>query len=189
MSTMTTNKFHLWINHLKSKYTGKYSQSSPQAKYNPWIIGWFGLVAVFLCVNALFIVLANTSNPGLVVDNYYEQGRQYEKNAIKLLDAQNRLQWLSKLDVPEQIIQGIPGNYRFNIVDARGLPLKDANVKLVAYRPSNANADFNANFQSVAPGNYQTSLSFPLPGIWDLNISVQRGEDRIETVQRVSVKN
>lgn len=182
---MTTKK----LQHSLHQFSSKFSQSNPQGKYNPWVIGWFALVVVFLSVNVVFIVFANTSNPGLVVNNYYEQGRQYEKNAIKLLAAKNKLQWESKLDIPEQIIQDIPSTYRFSAVDARGLPLKEANVELSAYRPSNANADFHSSFESIAPGVYQTTLSFPLPGVWDLNISVQRGEDRIETVQRLSVQH
>ena len=69
MSTMIlTDK----LNHLISNITRKYSQSSTEGKRNPWVIGWFGLVAVFLSVNAVFVVLAVVSSPGLVVEDYYE---------------------------------------------------------------------------------------------------------------------
>lgn len=177
------NKFSSYIDRISKKY----SQSSTEGKRNPWVIGWFGIVAVFLGVNAVFIVFAVTSNPGLVVEDYYEQGRQYEKNAIKRLAAHNNLRWESKLETPEVITLNKPDTYRFSAVDARGLPIRDANVQVVAYRPSDADADFTTTLQPVAPGMYQGSLSFPLPGVWDLTIKIQRGEDRLELVKRLSV--
>ncbi|MCW8847766.1 MAG: FixH family protein, partial [Sedimenticola sp.] len=50
---------------------------------NPWVLGWVGLVVVFLLANFVMIYLAITKNPGLVVDNYYERGQDYEKNMLK----------------------------------------------------------------------------------------------------------
>ena len=177
------HKLTNYVNSLGSKY----SQSNTEGRRNPWVIAWFGVVAVFLGVNAIFIVFAVTSNPGLVVEDYYEQGRLYEKNAIKRLAAYKNLQWESKLEIPEAITLNKPDTYRFSAVDSRGLPINDADVQLVAYRPSDADADFSTTLQPIAPGLYQASLSFPLPGVWDLNVKVQRGEDRLEMVQRLSV--
>lgn len=173
--------------HIVNRFSNKYSQSSPQGRYNPWVIGWFALIGIFLSVNAVFVVFAVTSNPGLVVNDYYEQGRQYEKNAIKLLAAQQRLRWESKLEVPETITLNQADTYRFSVVDARGLPLNNADVQLQAYRPSNANADFTTTLQAIGPGLYQGSLSFPLPGIWDLNVKIRHGANELEIVRRLSV--
>ncbi len=171
-----------------TQLTVKYSQDNPHARYNPWVIGWFSLVAVFLAVNAVFIVFAVISSPGLVVENYYEQGRQYEKNALKLLTEHKRLQWETKLEVPEIITLNSANTYRFSAVDSRGVPIRDAEVKLTAYRPSSANADFTTALQQIAPGLYQANVSFPLPGIWDLNVKVVHGEDHFEVAQRLSVQ-
>lgn len=166
----------------------KYSQSSPEGKRNPWVIAWFGIIGIFLSANAIFIVFAFTSNPGLVTEDYYEQGRLYEKNAIKRLATQNRLQWESKLEIPDTIILNTPDTYRFSAVDSRGLPIRDAEITVVAYRPSDADADFSTSLNYIAPGLYQGLLSFPLPGAWDLNINIQHGEDQMKIVQRVSVQ-
>jgi len=176
------------LNHIINNFTRKYSQSSTVGKYNPWVIGWFAIISVFLGVNIIFIIFAVTSNPGLVVEDYYEQGRQYEKNAIKMLAMQNRLQWDSKLEIPQTVTLNQSDTYRFSATDSRGLPISDADVKLIAYRPSDANADFTTELQPIGPGLYQAALSFPLPGVWDLNVKVQRGEDRLELVQRLSVQ-
>ncbi|MGD8569507.1 MAG: FixH family protein [Gammaproteobacteria bacterium] len=166
----------------------RYSQSSPEGRRNPWVIAWFGIVATFLVVNGIFVVFAVTSNPGLVVNNYYEQGREFEKNAMKLMAMHKKLQWLSKLEIPDAVVLNTPDTYRFSAVDSKGVPINDADVQLVAYRPSDANADFTATLHAVAPGLYQASLTFPLPGVWDLNVKVQRGADHYEMAQRLSVQ-
>ncbi len=176
------------LNHFKNQISNKYSQSSREGKRNPWVIAWFGLVLIFLSVNVLFFVFAVVSNPGLVVEDYYEQGRQYEKNAIKMLAMQNKLKWESKLELPETITTNTADVYRFSATDSRGLPVNNADIKFIAYRPSDASADFITMLEPVGPGLYQASLSFPLPGVWDLNVKVQHGEDRLEMVQRLSVQ-
>ena len=41
---------------------------------SPWFIGLDWMVAVVLAVNATMITLAFVTNPGLVIDDYYERG-------------------------------------------------------------------------------------------------------------------
>ncbi|NOZ53587.1 MAG: FixH family protein [Gammaproteobacteria bacterium] len=170
-----------------TEWRKRYSQDNPQALRNPWVIGWLGVVVLFLTVNAVFIVLSIVTSPGLVVEDYYEQGRQFEDNASKLFAARNALQWQTKLEIPEYIRVNTPDIYRFSAVDLRGLPIKNAEVNLVAYRPSNAGADFTTALYQYAPGLYQASIHFPLPGIWDLNIHVQREADNYQQTHRISV--
>ncbi len=164
----------------------RYSQDNPQALRNPWIIGWLGIIVMFLAFNAVFIYLAITTNPGLVTEDYYEKGQQYEHNVLKLMAAQKALQWETKLAIPAQIVTRQTGVYRFSAVDARGVPIIDADVQLVAYRPSDADADILAPMNQVAPGQYETRLALPLPGLWDLNITVKNGDDEFHLSHRIS---
>ena len=165
----------------------KYSQSNRQALRNPWVIGWLTVVAIFLGVNAMFFIIAIVSSPGLVSEDYYEQGRRYENNVLKLMSAHNNLQWETRLEIPESIVINRADVFRFVAVDSRGLPIKSAVVKLIAYRPSDANADFTSAMEEIAPGMYQAGVSFPLPGVWDLKLNVQSGEQRYELEHRISV--
>ena len=167
----------------------KYSQDNRQALRNPWVIGWMALVVVFLAVNVVFFIVAVASSPGLVVKDYYEQGRQYEKNALKLIAAHNSMNWETRLEIPDSIIINSEDTYRFTVVDSRGLPIKGAVVELLAYRPSDADADFTISLQEIAPGLYQAGIRFPLRGVWDLKIKVQSGEDQYEMAHRISVLN
>lgn len=171
------------LTHFKSHF----SQEHPDARRNPWFLAWMGLVVVFLSVNAAFIITAMITSPGLVAEDYYEQGRAYEQNALSRLASHNKLGWETRLDVPQRIFTNTTDVYRFIALDARGVPLADAEVLLTAYRPSDANADFNTALQQFAPGLYQTELKFALPGIWDLNIRVNRGDDSYQRSLRISV--
>lgn len=165
----------------------KYSQSNPQALRNPWIIGWITVVSVFIGVNIMFFILAVVSSPGLVVEDYYEQGRLYEKNALTLIAAHNKLNWETRLEIPESIVIKQSDVFRFSAVNERGVPIKHAAVQLSAYRPSDANADFTTALEEIAPGLYQTNISFPLQGVWDLTLKVQSGEDQYQMGHRISV--
>ncbi|WP_455218096.1 FixH family protein, partial [Kaarinaea lacus] len=137
----------------------RYSQSNNQAMRNPWFIAMLGVIAVFLVVNIIFLIFAITSNPGLVTDDYYEKGRDYEKNVITRLNARNSLNWQTKFEMPEKIAVNTPGTYRFSAVDNRGISIMDADVKFILYRPSDSSADFTQVVDQVAPGLYQGNLT------------------------------
>lgn len=164
-----------------------YSQSSKEAMKNPWFLSVLAITGVFLIVNLVFVVFAISTNPGLVADDYYEKGREYEKNVVTRLAARNRLNWETRLEIPDQIYTNRPDVYRFTAVDSRGVSIMDADVQLMLYRPSDADADFERPVEQIAPGLYQTRLVFPLPGIWDINLRVTHGDDVYHQAQRISV--
>ena len=176
------------ISETLSNLRKRYSQDNPQAMRNPWILGWMGIIAMFFAFNAVFIYLAITTSPGLVTEDYYDKGRAYEENILKIRAAQEALNWDTKLAVPGRIVVNQPDTIRFSAVDARGLPIMDADVSVVAYRPSDADADFLVRLNQAAPGQYQARIAFPLPGIWDLNIKVVNGEDTFEASHRISAQ-
>lgn len=165
-----------------------YSQSNKEAMKNPWFLAFLGIIVVFLVVNFIFIGFAIGTNPGLVSDDYYEQGREYEKNVVTRLNARNKLHWETKMEIPKQIYTNTPATYRFSAVDSRGVSIMDADVKFILYRPSDASADFTKPVEQLAPGLYQTKLEFPLPGIWDVNLKVVHGDDVYHQTHRISVQ-
>lgn len=163
------------------------SQDNKQAMRNPWVLGWLGIIATVITVNVIFITVAIKTNPGLVDDNYYEQGRYHDANYQKKMETRSRLGWNISLRTPDTINLGTPGNYSVNIVDRVGNPLKEATVTLQAYRPSDADQDLKAELEKVAEGVFQSKLALPLKGIWDLNITVAQGEESLDISRRVTV--
>jgi nitrogen fixation protein FixH len=175
------------IMNTSNRSQSNFSQSNKEAMKNPWFLAFLGIIAVFLIVNFIFIGFAISTNPGLVSDDYYEQGREYEKNVITRLAARNKLNWETKMEIPKKVTINTPATYRFSAVDSRGISIMDADVKFILYRPSDASADFVKPVEQIAPGLYQTKLSFPLPGIWDINLKVIHGDDVFHQTHRISV--
>ncbi len=167
----------------------KYSQSNKSAMRNPWVLGWLALLGTVVLMNFVFIGIAFYTGPGLVTEDYYEQGRKYEENALKMMKARNELQWSTNLQIPKEIFVGKTHLIRFNAVDARGIPIKNADIQVTAYRPSDADADFVVKFKDIGSGIYETYIGFPLKGIWDLKLKVVSGDDVLETEHRISVQS
>ncbi len=162
----------------------RFSQSNKRAWRNPWVIGWLALLGVVLLINAGMITLAFVTGPGLVDKDYYELGRDFEKNRLKRIAARNALGWTAHLDMPEQNRMGAAAVYRFSVVDRRGVPVDDLDVTIAAYRPSDAEADFDVTMQRYAPGMYQADLVFPLKGFWEITARVRHDGELYDLVKR-----
>jgi nitrogen fixation protein FixH len=153
---------------------------------NPWVLGWIGLVVAVLLANLTMVLLAVHTNPGLVVADYYEKGRQYAetRSAQRLVQPDG---WEVRLDLPERVMRGQPASIRVAARDVRGLPVRADAATLFAYRPSDAGADFQAALTPHAPGISSVEVVFPLAGIWDLIVQVRAGEQVYDTARRLAV--
>lgn len=160
------------------------SQSNKRALRNPWVLSWIALVVIVLGVNIAMITLAVTTNPGLVDKDYYEKGRNFENNVHKQIAARNALGWSGRLDIADQLNRNKPAAVRFSIVDDKGLPLSGLKVALVNYRPSDANADFISDLKEFSPGQYETTVSYPLKGLWELTLRVTQQDQQFDMLTR-----
>jgi len=152
---------------------------------SPWVIAWVALVLVVVGANALMIYLSIGANPGLVVDDYYDRGQQYEKDMLKRLARDPG--WSMKIYPPQHVGVEEPARFRFGVRDREGNPVTPDEVTFFAYRPSNQRDDFSRPMNEVAPGSYEVAVSFPLKGVWDLLVSARRGEDEYHSSHRLSV--
>jgi len=164
-----------------------FSQSNSRALRNPWVLGWIALVVIVLSVNIAMISMAFLSNPGLVVDDYYERGKDYEKTVNARIAAREALGWNLSLEMDRKPVQHQPSRFLLTAADKVGQPLRGAEVKVHAYRPSDADADFDATLREGRPGQYAGELNFPLKGFWELKMTIRRGEDRYDVSRRVMV--
>ena len=162
----------------------RFSQSSKRAWRNPWVIGWLLLLGVVLLANAGMITLAFVTGPGLVDKDYYEQGREFERNRLKRIAARNALGWTAHLDMPEENRLGSGATYRFSVVDRKGVPVDGLQVRIDCYRPSDADADFSVPMERYAPGMYRADVSFPLKGHWEITLVAQHEGESFDLVKR-----
>jgi len=164
-----------------------YSQDNPKALKNPWVLGWLALVIIVLAVNIGFISLAFITNPGLVDKNYYENAEDYEQNLVKYRTARASLGWNYQADFPGNPIINQKSLYRLTVVDKAGLPLTDAKINIMAYRPSDASADFEVSLSEVDAGIYEGEITYPLKGIWEITTNIEREADLYNFTRRASI--
>ena len=165
----------------------KISQDNPRAWRNPWVIGWIALVIVVLLVNIVMISIAFISSPGLVNEDFYDRGRNYEKTLNSRITARDALGWQVSTDFPTSPRVNKLEKYRFNIVDKNSVPISNAETTLAFYRPSDAEADFALAMHEIVPGIYSADVIFTLKGQWELIITVKRDEDNYTFSRRINV--
>jgi nitrogen fixation protein FixH len=152
---------------------------------SPWVIAWVVMLVIFFSMNVFMIYLAQSNNPGLVAEDFYERGQDYEKNMLKR--QMRNPGWQMKVELPRKIGVDEQVMSRFIITDKEGEPVDPDEVVFYAYRPSDAKQDFNVSMQPVAPGRYEAQVSFPLKGAWDILVSAKQGEDEYNTPKRIGV--
>lgn len=153
---------------------------------SPWVMGWIGLVVVVLGVNITMVYLAISTNPGLVTEDYYERGQDYERTLISKLERDPG--WEMSADVPGDIRAGVRTPVRFFIVDKAGQPISPDSVEFFAYRPSDVERDFSMPMTEEGRGRYLAEVSFPLIGIWDTMVAVTDEGEEYTLGKRVNVQ-
>ncbi|MEJ2425863.1 MAG: FixH family protein [Candidatus Thiodiazotropha sp.] len=152
---------------------------------SPWVIAWVAMIVIFFTMNAIMIYLATDNNPGLVVDDFYDRGQDYEKNMLKRQARDPK--WKMRIELPRKIEVAQSVVCRFTVVDREGAPIDRDEVVFHAYRPSDAKKDFSVPMKRVGPGLYEANVSFPLIGAWDTLVSIRNGEDEYNTPKRIGV--
>jgi len=145
------------------------------------IIAFFS--AVF-AMNGFFIYKAVSSFDGLVEDNYYEKGLNYN-DAIQ---QEKRLGWRIELSFTDDVKAGAPNKAKVVIFDPKGEPIGGAKVQIALRRP--ATDRFDKEFELVPSGcAYHGTVSLPVNGLWDIAIKAEKGADRMEKTFRVRTKD
>jgi len=165
---------------------GRQWPEKESALKSPWIRGLIGMMSVIVMVNIIMITVAYKTSPGLVVDDYYEKGKNYNKSLEKMA-AQKALGWEAVLSAPERTEVGQITRYGVTLADSSRSPLSADKVEIYAFRPSDVSADFVAQMELKAEGQYAGDLMFPLPGVWDLVVDIVKGSDQFEITKRIFV--
>lgn len=156
---------------------------------NPWVWLLIGIMGVTLLVNGTLITIAFLSPPGLVVEDYYEKGKTYLYNQAQTQKDEARLAWDLELDIPKSPHLNNNDSYLVRAVDSRGQAIKGAQAEFAAFRPAEYGNDFTLAMREVGAGYYAANVNFSLPGNWDLIVTVQQGEDKLDIAKRIFVKD
>jgi len=152
---------------------------------SPWVIAWVGLVVAVLGVNATMVYFAIATNPGLVNDDYYERGQDYEETLISRRKADPG--WTIRAEIPRGIAANEEATIRVSLVDRAGQPVIADKVRFYAYRPSDKSADFSLPMPLVEAGRYAANTRFPLFGYWDTLVAVVHDGREYTTGDRIKI--
>lgn len=164
------------------------TNSNKQAWYkSPWVIGWLFLVLIVLSVNAFMIFQSVNDYPGLVVDDFYERGQDYEENILKKLE--NNQKWKTEFKLQEIHLDKAT-TININIKDKDGNFAIVEKATLFAYRPADAKQDFSVPMSlSEDKSYYVAEATFNRKGNWDLLFSAVIDGIEVNYPKRIFVKD
>ncbi|MFK5986199.1 MAG: FixH family protein [Pseudomonadota bacterium] len=164
------------------------NKANKQSWYkSPWLLGWLFLVATVIAVNAYMISQSINDFPGLVVDDFYERGQDYEENIHHKLE--NNQKWTPQFQLGDIHINK-PAVITFAISDSEGKPAKVEKITLFAYRPSDARKDFSVAMKSSDNNqSFQADITFTSKGKWDLLSSVIIDGIEVNYAKKIFVKD
>lgn len=142
---------------------------------NPFVISWFVILTVVVSVNFFMVSMAIVTNPGLVVEDFYEKG----KNMSESLAHQKRMDemgWQFQVDMPI-LKEGKTDIVTLKVLDKEGQALPIDTAVLYYYRPSDKKLDGE---QVLSPtgsvGEFSSQFTLNTKGKWDLLIEVKQGD-------------
>jgi nitrogen fixation protein FixH len=152
----------------------------PTKSLIPWI--FVGGFAIVIAVNTVMICLAVGSFSGLYTSKPRERGLAYNE-VIAEQARRDALGW--RLDTawrPES------GRLEVVLLDAEGKPLAPSALKAELVRPAEKRPPLPVTLVPTDIGRFAADLVLPERGNWDLDIVVERGNDRFAVTRRMFLK-
>lgn len=141
-------------------------------------IWFFGFFLTFICVDAVFVYLAISTQTGVVSDKAYEKGLAYNQ----YLDA---AQSQDQIGI-QQSASYADGTLTWVLKDKDGQAITNAIVVAKMIRPVQDGHDFEVNLIPSAPGIYQVKLDTPLPGAWTAKLKASWNTTQYRTTFRLT---
>jgi nitrogen fixation protein FixH len=159
------------------------SQARSSGSWIPWLfVGFFLLV---VAANGTMIWFATKSWTGLATSNAYDKGLRYNRN-LEAAERQARLGWQPRLAA--RVVAGFAAEAELVVVDAQGAPVSGAEVLAALERPTHDGSDFKVTLEPEEPGVYRAAFDLPLVGLWDIHLTIRRGNDLFVHEERVMLR-
>ena len=149
----------------------------------PWIfIGFF--LTIFIA-NGAMVTVALSTWTGLETRSAYLDGLAYN-DRIAEREAQAALGWQVALAL--EPAEGGQAELRVRLLGPSGEPLYADEVRARFKRPTLEGHDFAVTLDDRGAGRYGRRVTLPLPGQWDVALSVTKGDDRHDSSRRVMLR-
>lgn len=157
------------------------STPRPSDRWIPWIIVSF--FVAFIIPLAWFTWLSVDTYTGQVTSNAYQKGLDYN-STIAHAEAQQQLGWKTEVKT-ESGVDGI--QVHFSLKDKQGQPINDAAVLARFTRATQSGHDSEITLKPYAQGTYTGSIKLALPGLWNMRLSVSKGEHNYQQSQNLTI--
>lgn len=147
-------------------------------KYIPYYFVLFFIVVA--AVNAVFIYKALSTQPGVVDENYYEEGLHYDRE----LEKAERMAGLGL----DQKAEYENGTLRWRILGADRKPLANAKVTAHFIRTVQDGYDFAIELPYKGEGLYEAPAEAPLKGLWTVKLEAQWDTQHYQTEKQIVIK-
>ncbi|UQB42056.1 FixH family protein [Thiomicrospira microaerophila] len=155
---------------------------------NPLVIFWFGILLTVVMVNAFMISMAITTAPGLVVDDYYERGKNHGAIIARRIEME-KMGWQLGIDLPI-MSEGKSETITLEIKDKDNRLFNVDSAILYYYRPSDRNLDGYIELQNLgSSGKYSAEFMLPLKGKWDFILEVVQGDLKYSVGRSIMVQD
>jgi nitrogen fixation protein FixH len=153
-----------------------------RGRWIPWL--FVAGFAVIIAVNATLIVFASRTFSGLVVENPYQKGNEYNEEKAQI-DRQNKLGWRYLVVAAPDAANPREMDIELHWTDATRAPLDNLVVAGHLERPAENIQPLQVAFTAVGGGRYRSSIVLPERGAWDLYVTAEHGSDRFEAAERL----
>lgn len=148
-----------------------------------FVAGMVGILVVTFALDIGFIVVGAMGDDGLVVENYYKHGLNYDAERSTRENLQG---WQVALDAPKTALRAESAVVTLKDRDNR--PLTGATVTLQLFRPTKAGYDQRITLAEVGAGRFEAPVTVPLEGLWDATVEIQQGSVRYDHRERLRLE-
>ena len=158
-------------------------EDSRRDRWIPWL--FVGAFAVVLGANGTLVYFAAASWTGLETKEYYIKGLTYNRT-LEDVERQRKLGWKSQLFLRKAAQGG--HELIVELVDDKGRGLSGGDAQAEFVRPTHAGHDFAAPLAGRGKGRYRAVVVPPLPGQWDVRITVRHPNGTYRVTRRMMVQ-
>lgn len=157
------------------------SDGKSKSKIPYFIVAFF---LVFITVDIYYVYLAKRTWTGIVTENSYQKGLDYNET-LDALKKQKELGW--ELVTSVEDLGGYNRLIGFTLKDSSGKNISDAKIEVFFKRPVRQGNDFKAQASNI-DGKYNVRTSFSLPGRWQAQILVSKDDQTYRKVEELYIK-
>lgn len=162
------------------------SRAADAARQDRWIPWAFvGFFAVVLAANGALVYFAAASWTGLDTEEHYIKGLAYNRT-LEDVARQRALGWTGTLAMRRAAGDGF--DLVLELRDANGRALSGGTARANFVRPTHAGFDFSVDLAARGAGRYRGAVAPPLPGQWEVRVTLRHPSGEFRMTQRMTVR-